>query len=152
MKHEEWFGTAESGVPLRFGFCNADMAFAVPGVGNMPPVMQLEVSPGAVADFTNVTGGQTVDTLTVDATAGGGTVKNVSFAETGTIHLKNLPSNASLRDFSVRLTLSDAQNTANLAGWRICVDGVELDARRYKAAYGSGFLRIIGAGMAIIVR
>jgi hypothetical protein len=114
--------------------------------------MQLEVSPEAVADFTNVTGGQTVDTLTIDAAAGGGTVKNVSFAESGTIHLKNLPSDASLHDFSIRLTLLDAKDIANLAGWRICADGVELNAGKYKACYSEGFLRITGTGMTIIVR
>lgn len=152
VKHMEWFGTAENGVPLKFRFNCADTSWAVPGVGNMPPVMQLEVSPEAVADFTNVTGGQTVDTLTIDAAAGGGTVKNVSFAESGTIHLKNLPSDASLHDFSVRLTLLDAKDIANLAGWRICADGVELNAGKYKACYSEGFLRITGTGMTIIVR
>ena len=150
---DKWFGTAESGVPLRFPLNCADSGFTVPGVRNMPPVMRLEVSAGAVADFTNVTGGQLVDALTLDAAEGGGIIKNVSFAESGTVFLKNLPSGTALRDLSVQLTLEGAKNVDNLAGWRICADGVMLNPEKYKAVYCSdGFLRITAVGMVIIVR
>jgi hypothetical protein len=73
-------------------------------------------------------------------------------AESGTVFLKNLPSGAALRDLSVPLTLEGAKDIANLAGWRICADGVELNAGKYKACYSEGFLRITGTGMTIIVR
>ena len=150
---DKWFGTAESGVPLRFPFYCADTGFTVPGVRNMPPVMRLEVSAGAVVDFTNVTGGQLVDALTLDVAEGGGIIKNVSFAESGTVFLKNLPSGTALRDLSVPMTLESAKNVDNLAGWRICVDGVMHNPEKYKAVYCSdGFLRITAVGMVIIVR
>lgn len=140
-------------VPKAFPFYCADTGFTVPGVRNMPPVMRLEVSAGAVADFTNVTGGQLVDALTLDAAEGGGIIKNVSFAESGTVFLKNLPSGTALRDLSVPLTLESAKNVDNLAGWRICVDGVMHNPEKYKAVYCTdGFLRITAVGMVIIVR
>jgi hypothetical protein len=119
----------------------------------MPLVMRIEVSVGAVADFTNVTGGQLVEALTLDASEGGGIIKNVSFAESGTVFLKNLPSGTALRDLLVQLTLEGAKNADNLAGWRICADGVMLNPEKYKAVYCTdGFLRITAVGMVIIVR
>lgn len=140
-------------VPKAFPLYCADTGFTVSGVRNMPPVMRLEVSAGAVADFTNVTGGQLVDALTLDLAEGGGIIKNVSFAESGTVFLKNLPSGTALRDLSVPLTLESAKNVDNLAGWRICADGVMLNPEKYKAVYCSdGFLRITAVGMVIIVR
>ena len=140
-------------VPKAFPLYCADTGFTVSGVQNMPPVMRLEVSAGAVADFTNVTGGQLVDALTLDAAEGGGIIKNVSFAESGTVFLKNLPSGTALRDLLVPLTLEGAKNVDNFAGWRICADGVMLNPEKYKAVYCSdGFLRITAVGMVIIVR
>ncbi|MBE6395992.1 MAG: hypothetical protein E7046_03190 [Lentisphaerae bacterium] len=152
MKDMTWFGTAESGVPLRFRFYSADLGFAVPGVRNMPDSMRVEVAAGAVLDFTNVTGGQTVDAVTIDAASGGGTIRNARFAESGTVFLTGAPDGTGIDGLAIPILFEDCTSAENLHSWRICVDGVMQIAGRYHMDYRNGRLFILGRGFIITVR
>lgn len=149
---QKWFGTAESGVPLRFRFYSADLGFAVPGVRNMPDSMRVEVAAGAVLDFTNVTGGQTVDAVTIDAASGGGTIRNARFAESGTVFLTGAPDGTGIDGLAIPILFEDCTSAENLRLWRICVDGVMQIAGRYHMDYRNGRLFILGRGFIITVR
>ena len=150
-----WFGEGQDTIPLAFPLDGcAYPAWTAPGVANMPSAMRLEVASGAVADFTNVAGGQTVDALVVDVAAGGGTVKNASFAESGVVFLKNVPQGMEVRDISAQILIVDSQglDKSHFGRWQICVDGTMYEKGRYRAAYRDGILSIRPDGMVIVVR
>ena len=151
-----WIGASSSGVgsvvPKAFLLDSPDLFWTRPGNLNMPDSMRVEVDDGAVLDFTNVTGGQTVDAISVDAVAGGGTVRNARFAEAGTVYLYGVSQGASVGDISVPLLLENAQDLANLGEWRICVNGTLLPAGKYRASYSSGRLSVSAKGFLVILK
>jgi hypothetical protein len=149
---EKWFGTAESGVPLRFRFYSADLGFAVPGVRNMPDSMRVEVAADAVLDFTNVVGAQTVDAVTVNAEDGGGTIRNARFAKNGTIYLTGVSNSTGIDKLSVPITYENCASVNNLRSWKICINGVMQPAGRYCAVYRNGQLSFLGSGLIFVVR
>ena len=153
----KWVGAAAAGVtdpivPKAFPLNNADIGWMSSGVQNMPDSMQVEVDAGAVLDFTNVTGGQVVDAITVDAVSGGGTIRNASLAADGTIFLTGVSEGASISDLSVSLVLDGCLAVENLRSWRICVNGVMQQLGKYHAAYQNGQLSFLGNGLIIIFR
>lgn len=153
---EKWMGAADKGlggtdVPKAFLLCNTDIDLASPGVRNMPVSMQVRVDAGAVLDFTNVTGGQTVDAVSVDA-AGGGTVRNARFADSGTVFLTGVGDGVRIADMSVPLALEDCMEKENLGLWTVCVNGVVQRIGKYRAAYRDGRLYFRGNGLRILLK
>ena len=152
--HARWqdadVGGYGSPVPKTFPFSCADLAYAHLGVLNMPDAVRLEVAFGAVADFTNVTGGQTVEALTVDGETGGGTIKNAVFAEAGDLFFVNVPDGQ--RSLSVSLTLESVEDVANLAAWRVHVNGEPQRAGRWRAVWRNGRLTLSQEGFVLHVR
>ena len=138
-------------VPKTFLLHTADPAFASPGVKNMPTVMRVRVDAGAVLDFTNVTGGQTVDALTLDA-SGGGTIRNARFAESGTIFLTGADMEASGGELAVALSLEKCALENNLAAWTVIVNGLELPAGEYRIRYRGGKLTLSRRGLTILLK
>ena len=153
---QQWIGSSSGGVgsvvPKAFPLDDPDLIWTRPGVLNMPDSMRIEVNDGAVLDFTNVTGGQTVDAVTVDAAAGGGTIRNAKFAQAGTIFVNGISQGANIGNFSVSLILENAQDFANLGAWRICVNGTMLPAGKYRVSYSSGRLSVSPRGFAVILK
>lgn len=145
-------GVSGSTVPKAFLLDNADIVWASPGVQNMPGSMQVEVDAGAVLDFTNVTGGQVVDAITVDAVSGGGTIRNASIATDGTIFLTGVSEGVRIRDLSVALALDGCLAVENLRSWRICVNGAMQQVGKYHVAYRNGQLSFLGDGLIIFCR
>jgi hypothetical protein len=139
-------------VPKAFPLVCANPEFAPSGVRNMPEAVQVEVDAGAVLDFTNVAGAQTVDAVTLDAAAGGGTVRNARFAEAGTIFLAGVPDGASIEGLSVPMLLENCLSVNNLRRWSICADGVMQPSGRYHAVYRNGRVVILGSGFVLTVR
>lgn len=118
----------------------------------MPDAIGIEVDVGAVADFTNVVGGQTVDTLTVDAAQGFGTIRNVRFAEFGSLYLKNVPEGTSLLDVVVPFTADGMSGSWRLKGWKIHVNGILQREGRYTAVIKAGNMSFRRSGMVLSVR
>ena len=153
----KWMGAAADGVtdsvvPKTFLLDNANIVWTSPGVQNMPGSMQIEVDAGAVLDFTNVTGGQKVDVITVDAVAGGGTIRNARFAASGTIFLVGVPDGVRFSDVTVSIDLEDCEAKNNLGLWSISVNGVGQQVGKYHAVYRNGQLSFQGNGLIICVR
>ena len=117
--------------------------------GGMSPTANVKVAAGATLDATLVNGGQEVSSLTVDCTAGGGTLKGVKLASGGTLNLVNLPAGTKLSEYAVPLTFVDAGGTANARTWTVQVDGV---ASRAKLKWQNGGLFVPSAGTIAIFR
>ena len=153
---ESWVGgvkyTENTGVPKAYPFSNASLEWLSVGVTGMPDAIGIEVDVGAVADFTNVVGGQTVDTLTVDAAQGFGTIRNVRFAEFGSLYLKNVPEGTSLLDVVVPFTADGMSGSWRLKGWKIHVNGILQREGRYTAVIKAGTMSFRRSGMVLSVR
>ena len=139
-----------SPVPKAFPFSCADLAYARPGVFGLPDALHLEIDAGAVADFTNVTGGPRVGALTVDAANGCGTVKNVVFAEVGDLFLENVLDGQ--KNLSVSLALESVEGAASLAAWRVHVNGELQREGRWSVAWRNGRLTLDRKGLVFYVR
>ena len=119
------------------------------GGGGISPAANVKVAAGATLDATLVDGGQEVSSLTVDCTAGGGTLKGVKLASGGTLNLVNLPAGTKLTEYAVPLTFEDAGGTANARTWTVQVDGV---ASRVKLKWQNGGLFVPSAGTIVVFR
>ena len=107
------------------------------------------VAAGATFDASLVDGGQAVSSLTVDCTAGGGTLKGVKFAAGGTLNLVNVPAGTKLAEYAVPLTFEGAGDTSNARTWSVQVDGV---ANRAKLTWQNGGLFVPSAGTIVTFR
>lgn len=141
-----------SPVPKAFPFSCADLAYARPSALDLPESLHLEVDAGAVADFSNVTGGPRVGALTVDVAGGCGTVKGAAFAEAGDLFLVNVPAGARLDGLSVPLALASVDGVDGLGVWRVHVNGEPQREGRWRAVWRNGQLRLVGKGCVLYVR
>lgn len=124
---ENWFDGSGLGetVPKRFVFNSPDPAFVIPGVKNMPEFARIRVDKDAVLDFTNVTGGQRVNGVAIDAGLGGGKVKNAIFEKTGVIDIVGVTESLQAKEAKeLPFVCEDSQGMENLDGWQVAVDGV----------------------------
>ena len=117
--------------------------------GGISPAANVQVAAGATLDATLVDGGQAVSSLTVDYTAGGGTLKGVKFAAGGTLNLVNVPAGTKLSEYAVPLTFEGAGDTSNARTWSVQVDGV---ANRAKLKWQNGGLFVPSAGTIVTFR
>ncbi len=121
-----WYVTPPSGVKqyynggVHYKINTGDVA----GAGGLSPTSLVQVCSGATLDGSLVTGGQVVSKLAVDATAGGGTLKNVKFSTGGALYLTALPAGTKLSNYEIPLTFDGVTNTAAVRSWTIYVDGV----------------------------
>ena len=69
-------------------------------------------------------GDVTIPGLAVDLSAGCGTISNFTFAATGTVYLENIPEQ--FQSASLDWTLQECDGVANLASWKVAVDGVKI--------------------------
>ena len=90
-----------------------------------------------------------MSSLTVDCTAGGGTLKGVKLATGGTLSLVNVPAGTKLAEYAVPLTFEGAGDTSNARTWSVQVDGV---ANRAKLTWQNGGLFVPSAGMVVLLR
>jgi hypothetical protein len=98
-----------------------------------------------------VTGGQEISSLTVDY-AGGGTLKGVRFASSGTLSLQNVPAGTNLTGFAVPLTFEDVVGTPALANWTVVVNYANGVTREKKMIWENGILRLSSGGFMLVVR
>jgi len=119
------------------------------GGGGISPAANVQVAAGATLDATLVDGGQAVSSLTVDYTAGGGTLKGVKFAAGDTLNLVNVPAGTKFSEYAVPLTFESAGDTSNARTWSVQVDGV---ANRAKLKWQNGGLFVPSAGTIVTFR
>ena len=99
--------------------------FLADDAAGFDPTVNVTVASGATLDATGVAGGQTLSHLTVDWSAGGGTIRGVTIAQNGVLDIVNAPANTSLRGAIVPVNLEGVSDTANFQSWTIRVDGRE---------------------------
>ena len=119
------------------------------GGGGISSAANVQVAAGATLDASLVDGGQAVSSLTVDCTAGGGTLKGVKLAAGGTLNLVNVPAGTKLAEYAVPLTFEGAGDTSNARTWSVQVDGV---ANRAKLTWQNGGLFVPSAGTVVTFR
>ncbi len=121
--------------------------FLADGAAGFDPAVNVKVASGATLDATGVAGGQTLSHLTVDFTAGAGTIRGVTIAQNGVLDLVNVPTGAKLGGATIPVTLHQTTDAANFASWTLRVNGVASD---YKLHWNGASLRIPG-GCVIMV-
>ena len=97
--------------------------FLADGAAGFATNANVKVASGATLDATGVAGGQTLSHLTVDWTAGAGTIKGVTIAQNGVLDLVNVPAGARIGGKTIPVTLSDIANGANFGSWTVRVNG-----------------------------
>lgn len=142
---------SDAAVPMAFTLADksGNPAFAAPGATGLPSSMKIEVDKGAVLDFTNVTGGQVVEALTLDAVNGGGEVRGARLAETGVLYLNNLPEGADIRTYRPSFEWTAVVGDLDFSRWQLVVDGKKT---RHRIAWKNGAFRFSGSGFFLIVR
>ena len=118
--------------------------FLADGAAGFDSSVNVKVASGATLDATGVSGGQTLSHLTVDWTAGAGTIKGVTIAQNGVLDLVNVPANARLGGQNIPVTLTDVTNGANLSTWTVRVNGA---ATTERLRWNGSAMRVIGAMM-----
>jgi len=84
--------------------------------------------------------------LTVDGTAGAGTIDGLAFASTGTLDIKNAPSKA----FQVPMNFVNAPTKGNLEAWGVIVNGEDVSFKSTVRVTSTGLRVQIGRGMTVI--
>lgn len=107
----------------------------------------VEVDNGGELDCSMCVEQPEISVLTVDCTLGGGTLKNVKFASTGTLYLTKMTSK--IGNFVVPLSFEDVSETENLGGWRVFVNGM---LKRNLLTWRDGKIAIVQNGMLLIVQ
>lgn len=149
-----WYlGDATSASPNR-NYCPHPLpigGYDAPCAAGFATGAEVRVDAGATLDLSNgaTAAARAVSSLTVDAVAGGGTVRGLAVPETGTLRLLNVASDADLVDYTVPLALPDATATANFARWTLVVNGSVSERR---LAWRAGALCIPARGTVIMVR
>lgn len=124
--------------------------YDAPGAAGLAAGVDVRVDAGATLDLANVTAedARTVSSLTVDMSVGGGTIRGLVVAETGTLTLTNVASKSALKTAAV-LTLPDVVGAENFANWTLVVNG-KVSPKRI--AYEDGVVRIIPTGILVLIR
>lgn len=149
-----WYlGDATSGSNTR-NYCPHPLpigGYDAPCAAGFATGAEVRVDAGATLDLSNgaTAAARAVSSLTVDAVAGGGTVRGLAVPEAGTLRLLNVASDADLVDYTVPLALPDATATANFARWTLVVNGSVSERR---LAWRAGALCIPARGTVIMVR
>ena len=118
--------------------------FLADGAAGFDSSANVKVASGATLDATGVAGGQTLSHLTVDWTAGAGTIRGVTIAQNGVLDLVNVPNGTRLGGQNIPVTLTDVANGANLSTWTVRVNGA---ATTERLRWNGSAMRVIGAMM-----
>lgn len=146
-----WYlGTTDSATRT---YCPNPLTIAgydAPGAAGLAAGVDVRVDAGATLDLANVTAedARTVSSLTVDMSVGGGTIRGLVVAETGTLTLTNVASKSALKTAAV-LTLPDVVGAENFANWTLVLNG-KVSPKRI--AYEDGVVRIIPTGILVLIR
>ncbi|MBP5543877.1 MAG: hypothetical protein ILM98_07365 [Kiritimatiellae bacterium] len=149
---QSWYNNGGQGMlPSSMIDFSSQVKPTLPTAGGLSPTANIKVAGGATFDASLVTGGQEISTLTVDY-AGGGTLKGVRFASTGTLYLQNVPAGTDINELEIPLTFVGAADTANLANWTAVISFSNGTSREKKLYWDNGVMRIRPSGITIIIR
>ena len=123
----------------------------LPTSGGLASDANVKVASGATFDASLVTGGQEISSLTVDW-AGGGTLKGVRFASSGTLLFQNVPAGTNLNDYAVPLSFENVAGTPALANWTVVASFSNGTVREKKLYWDGSGLRIRSAAFMFVVR
>ncbi len=148
-----WFNGAGNvpGEPTSLIDFGSQVKPTLPTAGGLASDVNIKVASGATFDASLVTGGQEISALTVDY-AGGGTLKGVKFASSGTLHLQNVPAGTNLNEFAIPLTFQDVVGTPMLANWTALVTFANGTEREKKIAWDNGRIVLRSSPFVVIVR
>ena len=124
--------------------------FLADGAAGFSPSAKVSVASGATLDASGVAGGQTLSHLSVDMTAGAGTIRGVTIPSQGVLDLVNVPAGTSLFDVTVPVTLHDVVDGGNFSSWTVSVNGVP--ARAGRPTWRDGTLRLYERSLIIVIR
>ena len=88
------------------------------------PAFAAQIDAGALLDASFVDGGQPVNALAIDFTAGAGTASNLLAAANGTLRLSNVAASGADLSQPLPLVLANFGNARNLVSWTVEIDGV----------------------------
>ncbi len=149
---QSWYNNGGQGqLPSSMIDFGSQVKPTLPTAGGLASDANIKVASGATFDASLVTGGQEISSLTVDY-AGGGTLKGVRFAPTGTILLQNVPQGRNLTAFVIPLTFENVVGTPALANWTLVASYPNGVTREKKVTWENGRMVITSAGLLIVVR
>ena len=109
----------------------------------------VRVDSGATLDMSLVkTSENVVSALELDAAVGGGTITDCAFAGQGTLNVVNTTRNG-MRTLSLPLTVVRATGAANLANWKVVLNGVEL--RSWELRFANDTITFVPPGAILVV-
>ncbi len=118
-----------------------------PDVTGLADTLQIQVDEGATLDFGAKTGGQTINRVLIDATAG--VVTNVVFASSGVVEL--VGTNTRETKGLLPLVFEGVSGVENLPNWTVECAG-ETCNRRAKFSASDQKIELLPPGMLVIVR
>ncbi len=125
----------------------AHFRYIEPGVTGLADTLQIQVDEGATLDFGAKTGGQTINRVLVDATAG--VVTNVVFASSGVIEL--VGANTRETQGLLPLVFEGVSGVENLSNWTVECAG-QACHRRARFSAADKKIELLPPGMLVIVR
>ena len=109
----------------------------------------VRVDSGATLDMSLVkTTENIVSALEFDAAVGGGTITDCAFAEQGTLNVVNA-TRGDLKTLALPLTVVRATGAANLANWKVTLNGVEL--RGWELRFANDTVTFVPPGAILVV-
>lgn len=94
--------------------------YVEPGVSAADAAVKMSLSNGGTMDFSSVSGGQTVDEIACDLSAGGGVAINAKIAPIGFFRIAGDINGL----HQLPIEMPDVQNVDNLKSWSVYVNGV----------------------------
>ena len=149
---QSWYNNGGAGkLPSSMIEFGSQVKPTLPTAGGLASNANIKVASGATFDASLVTGGQEISALTVDY-AGGGTLKGVTFASSGTVHFQNVPVGTNLNEFAIPLMFEDVVGTPMLANWTVQVTFANGTVREKKIAWDNGRIVIRSSPFVLVVR
>ena len=99
------------------------LSYTQTGVRNLADTLAVQVDSGATLDFTAKTGGQMIDRIVFDVSAGGGTIRNVAAAAAGVLEIVDAGGMLNYGQ-PLPLVFDGVSDTENFANWTVTVNGV----------------------------
>lgn len=118
------------------------------GVRNLADTLAVRVDSGATLDFTAKTGGQTIDRIVFDVSAGGGTLKNIAVASAGVLEIVDAGGTLNYGQ-PLPLVFDGVSDTDNFKNWTVMVNGKAVER---ELVFRDGALAFNNPGLVIIVK
>ena len=149
---QSWYNNGGAGkLPSSMIDFGSQVKPTLPTTGGLASDANIKVASGATFDASLVTGGQEISALTVDYT-GGGTLKGIRFASSGTLNLQNVPNGTNINDYTVPLTFENVVGTPSLSDWTVVATYANGSTREKKLYWDNGVLRVRSTPFTIVVR